>query len=476
MVSDCLRWRVVALCALVLAACVAPAMRAAGQVSPDSFTPARLRRVIEERYRVVPLQDGVALVPRREMRDVKSIELSGNTVAINGTVVTGAELRDRLKTDSDAILALSYLEPAARKALFEGTLPKGAAEQAAQPAQPDAPAPPEVPAPAEAAPPTEEPSGRTVRTSRHSDARVHIGGPIHVAENELVDGPVVAVGGSVTVDGDVREDVVAVGGNVRLGPKARVRGDVTSVGGTIERDPGAEIDGRTNEVAFGFPHFHVGPGFWFPATGFLTVGPWVGLMASLFRMVLFGILAFLVFLLAQNPVARIEHVAAFEPWKAGLVGLLTEVFFIPVFVLTIVILVISIFGIPLAPVFALVAIVALMVALVFGFTGVAYGVGRWAEHRFGWSSQHPFLLLLVGLFGIWALTIVGRFVSLGGWPIRFVSLTLLLVGFVVEYVAWTVGLGAAVMTRFGTRPASGGGVAPVAAGPIPASPQAGGAA
>lgn len=470
MVSDWLRWRVVALSALVLAACVAPAIGSVGRVSPDSLTPERLRRVIEERYRVVPLQDGVALVPRREMGDVKSIELSGNTVAINGTVVTGAELRDRLKTDSDAILALSYLEPAARKSLFEETLPKGAGEQAARPA------PPEVPAPAEAAPPTEESSGRTVRTSRHSDARVHIGGPIHVAENELVDGPVVAIGGSVTIDGDVREDVVAVGGNVRLGPKARVRGDITSVGGTIERDPGAEIDGRTNEVAFGFPHFHIGPGFWLPATGFLTVGPWVELMVSLFRMVLFGILAFLVFLLAQNPVARIEHAAAFEPWKAGLVGLLTELLFIPVVVLTSVALAVSILGIPLLLVFVPLAIVALIIALVFGFTGVAYRVGRWAEHRFGWSSQQPFLLLVVGLLGIWALTIVGRIVSLGGWPIRFVSLALLLVGFVVEYVAWTVGLGAAVMTRFGTRPASGGGVTPVAAAPIPASPQAGGAA
>jgi hypothetical protein len=86
------------------------------------------------------------------------------------------------------------------------------------------------------------------------------------------------------------------------------------------------------------------------------------------------------------------------------------------------------------------------------------------------------VLLLVGLLAVWALTIVGRVVGLGGWPIRFISLAVLLVGFVIEYVAWTVGLGAAVMTRFGTRPASGGGVAPVMTAPTPAAPPAGGTA
>jgi hypothetical protein len=35
-----------------------------------------------------------------------------------------------------------------------------------------------------------------------------------------------------------------------------------------------------------------------------------------------------------------------------------------------------------------------------------------------------------------------------------VSSGLLVVGFLVEYVAWTVGLGAAVMTRLGTRGAA----------------------
>jgi hypothetical protein len=479
MIAVSLRRRVTALVALVLAACAASASGQTGS-SPragDRWEPDRLRRVIEERYRVVPLSDGVALLPRRENRDVKSIEVRGDLVAINGTSVTGAEARERLGTDAGAILALSYLDPQARRALFEGPPTRGArppseAPRAELEANPRSEG--QTPPPAAASP--ESPMPGVSRRTR-SDARIRIGGSVHVDENETVDGPVVAIGGSVTVDGDVRQDVVAVAGNVRLGPRAKVGGDVTAVGGTIDKDARAEIGGSVNEIGFRFPHVRLGPAFWFPTTGFLIFGPWVELMAMLFRMVLFGVLAFLVLLLARNPIARIERAAAIEPWKAGLVGLLTELLFIPVFVLTILILAVSIIGIPLLLFVPPLAVLALLAALVIGFTGVAYRIGRWAEHRLGWRPQSPFVLLLVGLLGIWALTIVGRIISLGGWPTAIVSATLLVFGFLVEYVAWTVGLGAAVMTRLGTRPAAGGGGPAVAvATSVPAGHQVGGTA
>ena len=474
MIPDSLRLRVAALLALVLTAWAAPAFSQAVSSSPsgDWLAPDRLRRVIEQQYRVVPLTDGVALVPRRENGDVKSIEVRRDTVAINGAPVTGAEVRERLGADAGPILALSYLDPQARRALFE----EPAGEPPPVSRVPSAEAPSEPSTPPAAAAPSENPEGtEPPRTS--SDARVHIGGSVHVRENEIVHGPAVAIGGSVTVDGEVRDDVVAVGGGVRLGPKAKVGGDVTAVGGSIERDPRAEIGGKINEIGFGgFPHIRLGHAVWFPAAGFLAFRPWVELMATLFRMVLFGVLACFVFLIARNPIARIERAAAIEPWKAGLVGLLTELLFIPVFVLTCIILAVSIIGIPLLLILVLATIVAVPAIFIFGFTGVAWRVGQEAQHRFGWSIESPFVLLLVGLLGIWALTIVGRIVSLGGWPIWFVSAALLVVGFLVEYVAWTVGLGAAVMTRFGTRAAGGGGATPPIATPVPAGPQAGGTA
>ncbi len=447
------RLRAIALLALALAACAA---FADGQYpSPDRWEPARLRRAIEDRYRVVPLNDGVALVPRREGRDVKSIEVRGDMIAINGTPVTGAEVRERLGADAGPILALSYLAPQARRELFEAAVSGAPPSPEPPPGEPEAQ---ETPPPAA----RETPTASEPRRSRGSDARVHIGGSVHVGDSETVDGPVIVIGGSAIVDGEVRDDVVAVGGNVRLGPKAKVVGDVTSVGGTVDRDGQAEVGGTINEIGFGrLPHIRFGR-FWWPATGFLAFGPSVELMGSLFRMAFFGILAFLVFLLARNPIARIHHAAAVEPWKAGLIGLLTELLFVPVFILCCLILLVSIVGIPLLAILAPLAIVALFAAFVFGFAGVASSVGEWAQRRFGWGGQSPFALLLVGLLAIWALTIVGRIIALGGWPIWFVSAALLVAGFLVEYVAWTVGLGAAVMTRFGSRPGGAGPFPPVA--------------
>lgn len=57
-------------------------------------------------------------------------------------------------------------------------------------------------------------------------------------------GDAVAIGGSVLVEGQVRGDVVAVGGGVRLNEAAEVSGDVVTVGGGLSRDPGSVVKGE----------------------------------------------------------------------------------------------------------------------------------------------------------------------------------------------------------------------------------------
>ena len=46
---------------------------------------------------------------------------------------------------------------------------------------------------------------------------------------------------------------------------------------------------------------------------------------------------------------------------------------------------------------------------------------------------------MVGLAVVFALTVIARFAGLAGLPVRVVLGTVLVVGFLVEYVAWTVG-------------------------------------
>jgi hypothetical protein len=58
-------------------------------------------------------------------------------------------------------------------------------------------------------------------------------------------GDMVAILGSIAVDGTVNGDAVAVGGGIRLGEDAQVMGDTVGLGGGIARHPNAVVKGQT---------------------------------------------------------------------------------------------------------------------------------------------------------------------------------------------------------------------------------------
>ena len=77
---------------------------------------------------------------------------------------------------------------------------------------------------------------------------VRIGGSVVVEEGEQVQ-DAVAVGGDVTVHGEVRGDAVAIGGDVIVKAGGQVGNDAVAVGGRLVMEPGAEIGGSEIEVA-----------------------------------------------------------------------------------------------------------------------------------------------------------------------------------------------------------------------------------
>jgi hypothetical protein len=399
---------------------------------------AALKSRVERRFRVLQVRDGLVLTPRREVGGLRSIEIRDGLIAVDGTPTTGAQLRERLGADADLVLQVSYLSPAVL---------------AAWDAPPPAPAPPP---PAEASADAGDEEGKKPSADeppsdvhwRKSSAKVHIGSSIVVGEDELVTDPVVAIGGSVTVLGRVDDDVVAVGGSVRLGPKARVRGDVTAVGGSIQQEKGATIGGQVNEVRIG-PQFNIRPwhvfdGMWFD--GWDVVGDGFRLLGTVMRVSLVVLLALLVALIAARPVQRISDRVGRDPWLSGFTGLLAQLLFIPVLVLTIVVLAVSIIGIPLLLLVPF-AIVGFLIAMLVGFAGVALRMGRWAV-----GDERPaFVAMAVGVILVSALALVTRTLALLPVPLWPISWILGFSAFFMEYLAWTVGLGAALLTRFGTR-------------------------
>jgi len=70
--------------------------------------------------------------------------------------------------------------------------------------------------------------------SAYARDKVRIGGNVVVEKGTEVN-DAVAVGGSVTVNGRVRDSAVAVGGSVTLGPDAVIGKDVVSIGGASNK-------------------------------------------------------------------------------------------------------------------------------------------------------------------------------------------------------------------------------------------------
>ena len=407
-----------------------------------------LRRQIEQRFDVLPLQRGVALrpklppiraeAPQGVERSVRSIELTGGTIAIDGAPVTGAELRDKLGPDADLVLRLSYLDPDARQRLFGGAVA--------------APEPPIAPVPPAPAGPERRPRPRG--GDRDQD-RVRFGGSVTVNEGETVTGDAVAIGGSVRVDGTITGNAVAIGGGLELGPHADVQGDAVSIGGALKRDPGAHIGGKVVDVGgfnvdfdplrrgrlpsrfrfpFGFPFFG-------PTRGF------VALMLTIARVIMLCALTSLVVLVGREYVERAGARAATEPIKAGAVGLLAQLLFIPLLVVTILVLVVTIIGIPLLVLIPF-ALLALAVIGLVGFTAVASNLGRLVRQRFDWSDRNPYVTVVTGIVLLISPVLIARLIGLAGVRLFPITGTLAFLGFLAEYVAWTVGFGAVALLRF----------------------------
>lgn len=289
----------------------------------------------------------------------------------------------------------------------------------------------------------EEPGAGAHLDVSHQGTRVRIGRDILVKENEQAE-TIVAIGGSIAVDGVVTGDVVSVLGSVRLGPKAQVRGDVTAVGGTIDSAEGARVLGSVNEVSLAFPNVQVHGPSW-PVVrveplfgGRLFAG--VALTAMAARMITLSVVVLLIWAIAGAQVRRVGDTIARSPLTTVGVGFFATLLIVPVTIALVIALVLSIVGIPLL---VLLPFAFLLLALVWvaGFAAVAHRLGR----NIGGDGVGG---VAVGLTLLWVLTLVARVggfampSGVAGWSVFGLFG---FVGFAVEAVAWLAALGGVVM-------------------------------
>jgi hypothetical protein len=248
-------------------------------------------------------------------------------------------------------------------------------------------------------------------------------GNVTVEEDQEVD-DAVAYGGSLFIKGRVRNDAVAFGGNVQLGPHAVVGGDAVAFGGNVERESGAKVHGQV--LSFG------GKG-----GGLSAIGPsekkarssdrhsGSGIFWLLIQFAIYFALGFVFIMFAPRPMKQLESEIRRDPLRCALTGLLGALAIAGLAVL----LTITVIGIP----FTLVLVVVTAVGIAMGYSAVASEVGtRLPVLRANRKTQAAVLAL-----GILVLLVLQLIPVLGK---------------LVLAAASCVALGATIRTRFGTRP------------------------
>lgn len=422
---------------------------------------AALRDQARARFDVVTLTGGVGLVPKQPIAGVRLIEVRDGAVSINGEAATAKDVRAKLGADADLVLRITYLDTAGLVTLT-GAVPGGAG------IVPEPPTPPTPPGDTDRETRRQQRAEhREARRGRGSrDGIVRFGGNVTVDKDEHVAGEVVVFGGTARILGTVEDelvvfggtadlqgtvegDVSVVGGTLKLGPQSVVEGDVSVAGGSIQREPGSRVDGKIDEVSVGSGGGGgvVSPGDWWrwqqqPFWGaFSRVGSFLG---QIWRGTILLIFALLSIALSSRYVKPMAARAAAEPVRSGGLGLLAQVLFVPVLVITVVVLAVSIIGIPLLLLLPFALVLILIIAFL-GFTGVAFQLGRTVAPRVGIASESPYVLTSVGVLAVMAVSLLARAIGMlgGGFFGGFLGGALSVVGFIVEYLAWTVGFGAA---------------------------------
>ena len=250
--------------------------------------------------------------------------------------------------------------------------------------------------------------------------------------------------GPLEIRGTVDGNAVAIGSDVVVLPGGHVRGDALSVGGQV-RMAGGTVDGETRTISA----FSVGPIAGARLTPAQATQRALSLAVACFLILVAMALA--VVIGARTHLETIASTIRTDFWRSFLVGLLGEVAAVPLFLLSMVALAITIVGILLIPFAAVAYALAVLGALDLGFLAMSLLAGD-ALLRGEGSAREPRPIvahLVAGLtlfLVLWLLAGGAAYMGLAGSVLR-------LLAFLSTWIAATVGLGATILTRAGTRAA-----------------------
>jgi hypothetical protein len=247
-----------------------------------------------------------------------------------------------------------------------------------------------------------------------------IGSDVTIEKGQKVHS-VVAIGGQITVSGAVEKSVVAIGGSVVLAKTAVVKGNVVSLGGVIVMARDAEVRGDLTEINSNNLYETVTTALSSEWEGWSWIFAVISL--SIFLVILF--LALLIAALLPKQVRIVSEAISENTFKVILCGILGLVLIAPLALL----LTISVVGIALIPL----EVIFVVCSVLLGFIAVGQFIGA----KLLRLLKRPEPGIIRETF--WGLVIL--------WLIGCIPY----VGWMVKAIALVIGLGATLVSRFGTH-------------------------
>jgi hypothetical protein len=185
---------------------------------------------------------------------------------------------------------------------------------------------------------------------------------------------------------------------------------------------------------------------------------------AIFYAVVFGIAFATIFFGGRRYIEAVADTARTSTTRSLLVGLAASFLVIPAFFLGIIALAISIVGIPVLIAWIPLFPVAVGLAILLGYIGVAHAAGEaLAERRFyatDWFQRgNSYYFLMTGLGLLVAPFVAVNVIRMAGPWLGFLGGIFAAIGVVVMWAALSIGLGAVLLTRGGTRPGNGSTIA-----------------
>jgi hypothetical protein len=258
-----------------------------------------------------------------------------------------------------------------------------------------------------------------------------IGGSAHLKPGSRVSGDIAVFGGTLEIEGMITGNLFAMGGTINMGKGAVLNGDFINFGSELTRAAGTDIKGsqisnlpfQLDLGEFNPPDFYKLPFYAARETTRVVME----ILWAMLQIIFMGGLAMLVVLIAPKASNRIANTIGEKPITHWVVGLLTMM----VFPIVTIICFVTIVFIPVG----FLAIMVFVLASIYGWIAMGYEIGK---RLFAMSSKmSPAIIAGIGTI---ILSLVIRILS-----------SIPCIGWLFPMLTSMFGIGAVVLTRFGTR-------------------------